>query len=636
MQAGAVPGSATEGFLDKTAYSAKITPLLELPPSISNSAASMATAADQREKLEKADRKTGATRGITGNANRGDGMALFRAWLGDHSRDFELTAEKRDVDGGLLDRALEVVRAFIVERGLVLYGGTAIDRALRLKGAKLYPDEERPDYDAYSPRNVDDARELADRMHAAGLPNVGAIRAIHAQTMKVKTDFQFVADITYAPPQVFERLPVVTYQGMKVVHPDFQRMDMHLAFCFPFSGAPREDIYNRWRKDLKRFNMLDELYPITPERFASNNSAVLAARARSLEQIDRVGAVARTTEPSEAKMSSASEPHVVTIPPALARTFSAPPLPNKSAPEFQAALHGFAAYAALRHALEELAETLDAERPELEAKSALNRLKAPKRLIELEPSGGLRFDGFGSLWGAGPACVLAAPEPEKILSLLEAPEVGENGARTAETRDHRTSVATWFNPYMDLCPAALVGALGAGPLVVFSTANRQLAVTHISLGPGGSHRIRIVSPQYLLLFFLQAAHRGEGAQAATAIEYYLHTLEILQTADFLLASALDAQAPEKAAKIACLLNASPFGLTTRGLGETNFDAAFLIRMASAAQAVGDEPPPPIPNNVKSLLEGLPGGYYPATSERSRKFDYTASPLFQRDGGPRKP
>ena len=113
----------------------------------------MADAAGRKEKEEK---PKDAASGATGSAS--DRMALLRAWLGEHSRDFELVAEKRDVDGALLDRALEIVRAFIVERGLVLYGGTAIDRALRLKGSKLYPDEERPDYDVYSPRNVDDAR----------------------------------------------------------------------------------------------------------------------------------------------------------------------------------------------------------------------------------------------------------------------------------------------------------------------------------------------------------------------------------------------------------------------------------------------------------------------------------------------
>lgn len=539
--------------------------------------------------------------------NTADGMALLRAWLGEHSRDFELVAEKRDVDGALLDRALELVRAFIVERGLVLYGGTAIDRALRLKGSKLYPDEERPDYDVFSPRSVDDARELADRMHAAGLPNVGAIRAIHAQTMKVKTDFQFVADITYAPPQVFERLPVVTYQGMKAVHPDFQRMDMHLAFCFPFSGAPREDIYNRWRKDLKRFNMLDELYPIAPERFVS-------ARARG-------GGAAKSGPPSAVsapEKSDAGPPGAVVVPPALAQTFRADAPGSQPWP--QTALHGFAAYAALRQAFEELAELLDAEQPELEAKSALARLRAPKLRLELDSAGGLHFDGFDSLWGAGPACVLAAPEPEEIFRVLE----------QASIKEQSSDSATWYSPYMDLCPAALVGRLESGPLVVFSTANRQLAVAHVSLG---QHRVRIVSPQYLLLFFLQTAHRAEGAQAAAAIDYYLHTLEILQAADSLLAAALPGQGAP--AKIACLLNASPFGLATRGLGETNFDAAFLIRMASAAQAVGDEPPPPIPRNAKTLLEGLPGGYYPATSEKTRKFDYAASPLFQRDGGPQK-
>lgn len=176
--------------------------------------------------------------------------------------EFKLLPEVRDADRALIDRALEVVREFIVERQLILFGGLAIDLALRLKGGHLYADGVRPDYDFLSPRSVEDAVDLAERLHGMGFPSVAAIRAIHVQTMRVRTDFSYVADIGYCPPEIYARLPTLEWRGMRIMHPDFQRCDMHLAFCFPFNGAPREDVYNRWKKDCDRLDLLGRYWPV--------------------------------------------------------------------------------------------------------------------------------------------------------------------------------------------------------------------------------------------------------------------------------------------------------------------------------------------------------------------------------------
>ena len=130
-------------------------------------------------------------------ADSGPPTAALSAWVSERSADFEAIAQKVDADAPTADRALEIVRSFIAERKLVLYGGQAIDFALRLKGSGIYPDYQTPDYDFYSPQSVDDAYDLAERLAAEGFKNVGALPAIHVQTMRVKTDFIFVADISY-------------------------------------------------------------------------------------------------------------------------------------------------------------------------------------------------------------------------------------------------------------------------------------------------------------------------------------------------------------------------------------------------------------------------------------------------------
>jgi hypothetical protein len=53
-------------------------------------------------------------------------------------------------------KATQIVRDFIISRERILYGGTAIDYALRLKGEKIYPDDrlDAPDFDFFSPTHI--------------------------------------------------------------------------------------------------------------------------------------------------------------------------------------------------------------------------------------------------------------------------------------------------------------------------------------------------------------------------------------------------------------------------------------------------------------------------------------------------
>lgn len=179
--------------------------------------------------------------------------------------DLEVVAQRLDIDNEVVDRALKVVRQFISDKGLILYGGLAIDYTLRLKGGHIYPEGERPDYDMLSPNNVEHAYELADILTGMGFPAVQAIPALHVQTMKVRVNIVVVADISFVPEGLFKALPSVEYSDgppIRVIHPHWQFMDQHLAFCFPFRDPPREPVFHRFKKDLKRFNMLQSKYPL--------------------------------------------------------------------------------------------------------------------------------------------------------------------------------------------------------------------------------------------------------------------------------------------------------------------------------------------------------------------------------------
>lgn len=174
----------------------------------------------------------------------------------------KILAEKRNVDYEYEIRALEIIKKFVIERKRIVFGGMAIDRALRLKGTKIYEDEEKPDIDIYSPDSVGDAYDLVDIFRKEGFIQVNAIRGVHLQTMRVRTNFIYVIDIGYVPAEIYKNIPYLNSNGMRVVHPLYQRIDFHISFSFPFSGAPRENILNRWDKDSDRLKLINEYYPV--------------------------------------------------------------------------------------------------------------------------------------------------------------------------------------------------------------------------------------------------------------------------------------------------------------------------------------------------------------------------------------
>lgn len=160
-------------------------------------------------------------------------------------------------------RANDIVKDFIRKKKLIIYGGTAIDMAMRLKGGKIYPDEMLPlaDLDFFSPNNIEDAYELCDILFKE-FADVRCIHGLHIQTMRVDIGNNiWIADISYCPKVLFDKLEYLIFDGMRVVHPYFQRIDVHKSLSFPYDYAPMEVVFNRYNKDLKRFNALDALYP---------------------------------------------------------------------------------------------------------------------------------------------------------------------------------------------------------------------------------------------------------------------------------------------------------------------------------------------------------------------------------------
>ena len=171
-----------------------------------------------------------------------------------------------------LIKALEIVKNYIIKKKLILTGGMAIDLALKKKGYKLYSEESIPDYDFYSHDFQNDAYNIGKLLCLEKLPNISVINAAHITTMRVRVDFEPVADITYIPKNVYDSIPTIKNKdGIIFEHPHYKLINMHRALSYPYAGHPFDVILQRYGKDMERYDMLYEAYPLDDLKKCSKN-----------------------------------------------------------------------------------------------------------------------------------------------------------------------------------------------------------------------------------------------------------------------------------------------------------------------------------------------------------------------------
>jgi hypothetical protein len=175
---------------------------------------------------------------------------------------YEEAAFKRDFQYLDLQKAFDTVVEFLKKKKRILVGGMAIDYSLRTKGSKLYSDNKLPDYDFLSPEFHKDAYEIGSILAKMNISGVSIVRALHISTMKVRVNFVVIADITYVPKNIYDKIPTKMYEDITIVHPYWQMIDQHLALSLPLSGPPLEAIYSRLEKDMKRFDLLHKYWDI--------------------------------------------------------------------------------------------------------------------------------------------------------------------------------------------------------------------------------------------------------------------------------------------------------------------------------------------------------------------------------------
>jgi hypothetical protein len=163
----------------------------------------------------------------------------------------------------LIIRIISVIEAYLRNKRVVCYGGTAINNILPLEAQFYDRNTDIPDYDFFSPRAMEDAILLANIYHALGFTRVEAKAGVHFGTYKVYVNFIPIADITQVEPRLFNAIWMKSLEvdGIHYADPNYLRMAMYLEL-----SRPRGDI-SRWEKVYKRLVLLNRYYPLeaTPQ-----------------------------------------------------------------------------------------------------------------------------------------------------------------------------------------------------------------------------------------------------------------------------------------------------------------------------------------------------------------------------------
>ena len=369
---------------------------------------------------------------------------------------------------------------------------------------------------------------------------------------------------------------------------------MHLAFCFPYNNPPREDVFNRFGKDLSRFRLFQKFYPITDASVFARPPALPATGAD-----DGAGGPAGVVKGGRPPVKAEVD---------LDRVL----------------LHGFAAYGLIRGALDELLRAIR-EIPAAAERMAQTTVTAPRLDVKTGPGTqkGWTLVEFTPPTGAKAynQLLVVSPWPREVVASL--------AAARADPADSAVPTVTQYAPYMDVCPESfLIG--GASPICLYSTHNHLIAATCLAAGGAG-----VVTPQYLLMYFLFQAHRTKGRVRDMFIRYYRAVLEVICVggeAIRALRSTDRGTVPEDIYRR--FVESSPFGLPVSTFGDANYSESYLIRLGQSVQAVGIKPRGDLASDLPNM-KGLPSNYYrsgPRSPEKKHPpFDYECNSAFEQDG-----
>jgi len=158
-----------------------------------------------------------------------------------------------------IDKWVNIVMDYIRKKKRKIYGGTAHNAAIvaKNKDDAIYDETHLPDIDFYSPDPLTDIIELTNIFFDKGYKDAHGKEAIHGATYKIYVKNENVADVSYMPSNIYNRIPFLEIDGVNYVHPSFVWIDVFRLYTDPIYSAEL-----RWKKMISRVRTLSKYYPI--------------------------------------------------------------------------------------------------------------------------------------------------------------------------------------------------------------------------------------------------------------------------------------------------------------------------------------------------------------------------------------
>jgi hypothetical protein len=154
-------------------------------------------------------------------------------------------------------KIVDIMERFLRIKGRVVYGGAAINAHLSPEHKFYDPTLYLPDYDFMTPDPLQDCAELILAFQEEGFEDVEAKFGIHEGTYKIFVNYRSAADITFMPPEIYDRLiqDADTIDGIRYSSVDYLRMNIYLELSRPAG------MVSRWEKVYERLLLLNDEYP---------------------------------------------------------------------------------------------------------------------------------------------------------------------------------------------------------------------------------------------------------------------------------------------------------------------------------------------------------------------------------------
>jgi len=159
-------------------------------------------------------------------------------------------------------KIVDIMERFLRVKGRLVYGGAAINAHLSPANKFYDPSLYLPDYDFMTPDPLQDCADLIVAFQSEGFTDVEAKFGIHEGTYKIFVNYRSAADITYMPPEIYERIirDAAVIEGIHYASVDFLRMNIYVELSRPAGNV------ERWPKVYERLLLLNEEHPLKPGR----------------------------------------------------------------------------------------------------------------------------------------------------------------------------------------------------------------------------------------------------------------------------------------------------------------------------------------------------------------------------------